>query len=60
MSGARHMNTREGALTFCHTFKNIIEDYPFYDANWALMRHKENKKTFACIYGHEDNIWIDC
>lgn len=53
------MNTREEALAFCHKFKNIIEDYPFHDPNWALMRHKENKKAFAFIYEHEDNIRIN-
>ncbi len=53
------MKTREEAITFCKTFKNVIEDYPFHDDNWALMRHKDNKKTFACIYERQENIWIN-
>lgn len=53
------MKTKEEAITFCKTFENVIEDYPFHDGNWALMRHKENKKTFACIYERQENIWIN-
>ena len=44
------MTTREEAIFYCKSFKNTIEDYPFHDSNWALMRHSENKKTFAYIY----------
>lgn len=53
------MVTREEAITYCKTFKNVMEDYPFHDSNWALMRHKKNNKTFACIYERQDNIWIN-
>lgn len=53
------MKTREEAIAYCKTFKNVIEDYPFRDANWALMRHKDNKKAFACIYERQDNVWIN-
>ncbi len=53
------MRLKEEAIAFCSTFKNVMEDYPFHDSNWALMRHKENKKTFACIYERQGNIWIN-
>ncbi|WP_455716994.1 MmcQ/YjbR family DNA-binding protein [Anaerosporobacter sp.] len=53
------MKTREEAIAFCNTFENVIEDYPFHDGNWALMRHKANKKTFACIYERQGNIWVN-
>lgn len=53
------MRTREEVIAFCQKFKNPIEDYPFHDSNWTLMRHKENKKTFACIYEREGHIWIN-
>ena len=44
------MRTRQEAIQYCHSFKEIYEDYPFHDDNWCAMRHKENKKTFALIY----------
>lgn len=53
------MRTREEALDFCNSFQNVIEDYPFHDSNWALMRHKHNKKTFACVYERDEMIWIN-
>lgn len=53
------MTTREEAILYCKSFKNVIEDYPFHDNNWTLMRHSGNKKTFACIYEHQNNIWIN-
>lgn len=33
----------------CLSFNGAYEDYPFDDFNWTVMRHKENKKTFAFI-----------
>ena len=53
------MTAREEAIAFCNSFQNVIEDYPFHDSNWALIRHKQNRKTFACIYEHQGNIWIN-
>ncbi|MDO5292623.1 MAG: MmcQ/YjbR family DNA-binding protein [bacterium] len=53
------MMTREEAIVYCLTFKEVREDYPFKDTNWTLMRHKENKKAFACIYMREGHIWIN-
>lgn len=53
------MITREEAITYCKSFQSVIEDYPFRDSNWTLMRHRDNKKAFACIYEREGNIWIN-
>lgn len=53
------MKTKEQAIALCKTFENVYEDYPFHDDNWALMRHRENSKTFAFIFEHEGNIWIN-
>ncbi len=53
------MTTREEAIRFCNTFAEVLEDYPFHDANWALMRHQDNKKTFACIYERKEQMWIN-
>lgn len=53
------MLERTEAITLCNRFKDIYEDYPFHDANWTVMRHKVNKKMFACIYEKNDLIWIN-
>lgn len=53
------MNKREEAIEFCKTFEDVYEDYPFKDDNWTVMRHKKNKKSFACIYERQGHIWIN-
>lgn len=53
------MTTREEVISYCRSFQNVIEDYPFHDSNWALMRHRDNKKTYAFIFEHQNNIWIN-
>lgn len=53
------MTTRQEAIVYCKAFKSVIEDYPFHDSNWTVMRHKTNKKTFACIYQRQEHIWIN-
>ena len=53
------MRTRQEAIQYCHSFKEIYEDYPFHDDNWCAMRHKENKKTFALIYDKGGYVWIN-
>jgi predicted DNA-binding protein (MmcQ/YjbR family) len=53
------MTTRDEVIYYCKSFSNVIEDYPFHDSNWTLMRHEINKKTFACIYKYQNNIWIN-
>lgn len=53
------MNTRQEVIEYCKKYPDVIEDYPFHDANWALMRHTENKKTFAAVYERFDKVWIN-
>lgn len=53
------MKTRLETIAYCTSLPNVYEDYPFHDANWTVMRHKENKKVFACIYEREGTIWIN-
>lgn len=53
------MKTREEAIAYCLSLPNVYEDYPFHDANWAVMRCKKNKKTFALIYEKDGLIWIN-
>lgn len=51
--------TRREVIDFCLTFDGVYEDYPFDDFNWTLMRHRENKKTFATIFERHDRIWVN-
>lgn len=53
------MQTRQEAIQYCHSFQDVYEDYPFHDDNWCVMRHKENKKTFALIYDKDGYVWIN-
>ena len=38
----------------CLEFEGAYLDYPFDEADWAAIRHKENSKIFALIY-HRNN-----
>lgn len=53
------MKERNETIKFCLSLGDVYEDYPFHDDNWTLMRHKDNNKTFACIYERQGNIWIN-
>lgn len=53
------MKEKSEAIAFCLTLNNVFEDYPFHDSNWAVIRHKENKKVFAWIYEKDNYIWIN-
>lgn len=53
------MKERYEAIEFCSKMKDVIEDYPFHDPNWTVMRHVANKKVFAWIYDKDGHIWIN-
>lgn len=53
------MRERKDVIDFCLTYADSYEDYPFNDANWTVMRHKSNKKIFACIYERNGFIWVN-
>ena len=53
------MTARQEVIDFCLTLKGAYEDYQFHDANWTVMRHKENRKMFAAVYEHQGNIWVN-
>lgn len=53
------MTEREEVIKYCLTYKNTIEDYPFRDTNWCVIRHKDNKKIFAWIFNREGNVWVN-
>lgn len=53
------MKEREEIIQYCNTYQQVYHDAPFHDSNWILMRHKANKKAFACIYEREGHIWLN-
>ena len=53
------MQTKQEAITYCLSFEQVYEDYPFHDSNWCVMRHKGSKKTFALIYNKDGHVWIN-
>ena len=53
------MQTKQEVITYCHSFEQVYEDYPFHDSNWCVMRHKGSKKTFALIYNKDGHVWIN-
>ena len=44
------MRTREEACSFGLEFENTYLDKPFRKADWQLIRVKDSKKAFLCIY----------
>lgn len=44
------MKTREEILAYGLTFADTYVDTPFSDANWQLVRVKQNKKAFLWTY----------
>ena len=50
------MKTREEALKYGLSFKNVYEEKPFHDQNWQLVRVRESKKTFLWIYEKDGYI----
>lgn len=53
------MLTRQDAIAACLRFPDAFEDYPFGDANWTVMRHCSNLKSFAFIFERHGKIWIN-
>ena len=53
------MKTKQAAIDFCLSLADTYEDYPFHDYNWAIMRHKSNKKMFAAIYEYQGELRIN-
>ncbi|GHU75581.1 hypothetical protein FACS1894188_06750 [Clostridia bacterium] len=52
--------TRRELIEYCLTFPLAYEDYPFDDITddgaWAVMRHGDNKKSFALIYERNEKL----
>ena len=50
------MKTREEALKYGLSFKNVYEEKPFHDQNWQLVRVRGSKKAFLWIYEKDGYI----
>ena len=53
------MTKRKEAITYCLTFQNVYEDYPFHDPNWCVIRHRGSNKVFAWIFDKDGYVWIN-
>lgn len=42
--------TRKELTALCTALPNTCADTPFHDDNWLVVRHRGNRKIFACIY----------
>ena len=50
------MKTREEALKYGLSFKNVYEEKPFHYQNWQLVRVRKSKKAFLWIYEKDGYI----
>ena len=53
------MKTKQDLIKYCLTYPDVYEDYPFHDTEWAVIRHRKNKKVFAWIYTREGNTCVN-
>ena len=52
--------TRKAVIAFCKTLgAGVVEDYPFQDGNWTVMRHWDNKKGFAFLYEYRGSLQVN-
>lgn len=55
--------TRQELIKYCLTFTGAYEDYPFDeiadDNATAVMRHRDNKKSFAFIMRHNGQLYLN-
>lgn len=57
------MLTRQEIIDFCLSFPGAYEDYPFDSVSdpgtWTVMRHRQNKKSFALIYERNGSLCVN-
>ena len=56
------MRTKEEACSFGLEFENTYLDKPFRKADWQLIRIKDTKKAFLCVYERDGinlNVKVD-
>lgn len=50
--------TIEEILDYCLSYPACYEDHPF-GAEWTVIRHKGNKKSFALIFHRNDHLCVN-
>ena len=53
------MKTKQDLIKYCLTYPQVYEDYPFHDPEWAVIRHRENRKVFAWIYRRNGQVCVN-
>lgn len=53
------MTTREEAVALCLQFPGAVEDAPFHDPNWTVLRHGPGGKMFAAVFERQGRIWLN-
>ncbi|MDR1733548.1 MAG: MmcQ/YjbR family DNA-binding protein [Oscillospiraceae bacterium] len=56
--------TRQDLISYCLTFPGAYEDYPFDggltdESATAVLRHRANKKIFALLMNHGQELYIN-
>lgn len=60
MPAGRKLTSREAVIRFCKELSaDVIQDYPFDDGNWTVMRHWGNKKGFAFLYEYQGRLQVN-
>lgn len=45
-------------IVHCLIYPDAYEDYPS-DEEWVVMRHRENRKSFAFVYEHGGHLCVN-
>jgi hypothetical protein len=39
------LKTKKDLIAHCLTYPDVYEDYPFHDHEWAVIRHRSNRRV---------------
>ena len=53
------MKTRQDAVSFALTFPDVYEDRPFPNADWQVLRNRENGKMFLGVYERDGYVCLN-
>ena len=53
------MRNKKDLIAHCLTYPEVYEDYPFRDHEWAVIRHRSNRRVFAWIYCREGQVCVN-
>ena len=54
------LKTKKDLIAHCLTYPDVYEDYPFHDHEWAVIRHRSNRRVFAWIYRRRGSAAAGC